>query len=363
MRPHLNLDVRSAAAFLAFSALGLTLGLRGPGPAGSLFAEPAAQAATGLDPLASARAFSEAVQGLCSDLGPAMIAIEVLEESTWGRGRLRVARRASGVILSPDGWIVTSHHVVTGAERVRAVLPDGREFDADLTAPDPETVLEVLRIEAEDLPFATLSERERPEVGEWVLAMGNPRGLDLTVTQGIVSGAGRSDLGLARYEDFIQTDAAINPGNSGGALVDLEGRVIGINTAMGIESEGSVGIGFAVPAAFVTPVLESVIEDGRIRRGYLGVSFGIVAANAALRAGYEGSSRVRLRSVVGEGPAHRAGLEPGDLVERFDDREVTDSDGLSIAIGMSRPGKKIPVVVWRNGERLEVEVELGERGR
>lgn len=361
----MNLEGLPAAVLLSLSAVGLTLGLRpSPGPAQAApTAQPAQSAAAPADPLSAARAFSGAVRDLCARVGPSMVAIEILEESTWRRGVLRVARRASGVIVTQDGWVVTSHHVVTGAERIRAVLPDGRNFEADPVALDPETDLAILRIEATDLPFAELSERDRPEVGEWVLAMGNPRGLDLTVTQGIVSGAGRSNLGLARYEDFIQTDAAINPGNSGGALIDLEGRVIGINTAMGIESEGSVGIGFAVPASFVRSVLESVIEDGRIRRAYLGVNFGRGNSSSVRGTDSSGSRGVRLQSVVRGGPAQKAGLKAGDLVERFDDREVTDTNGISIAIGMSRPGRKVAMVVWRDGERLELEVELGERGQ
>jgi S1-C subfamily serine protease len=315
------------------------------------------------DPLGAARAFSEAVQSLCAQVGPAIVAVEVLEPSNWSRRGKRVARRASGVIVSGDGWIVTNYHVVKEAKELRIALGDGRELPAEVRGLDPDTDLAVLRVAAEDLPFAELSERARPQVGEWVLAMGNPRGLDLTVTQGIVSGNGRSDLGLARYEDFVQTDAAINPGNSGGALVDLDGRVIGISTAMGIESEGSVGIGFAIPAAFVQPVLEGIVEDGRVRRGFLGVSFGYLSREAAKRSDYDGTSTVYLRSVSSGSPAASAGLLIGDVIEGFDSRPVRDAQDLSNAIGMSRPGLARTIDVWRDSERIQLEVVLAERGR
>ena len=351
--PRASRPVGLSLAAAVCAGLGLGLGRQAPPPAVS----PAAP----LDPLAAARQISEAVQGLCAEVGPAVVAVEVLEPSPWSRRGLRVVRRASGVIVSAEGWIVTNHHVVEGAQDLRAVLIDGRELEARIQGTDPDTDLAVLRVEAEDLPFAPLSERGRPNVGEWVLAMGNPRGLDLTVTQGIVSGNGRSDLNIARYEDFVQTDAAINPGNSGGPLVDLGGRVIGINTAMGIESEGSVGIGFAIPAAFLRPVLEGLVEEGRVRRGYLGVSMGELSKGAAERAGYDGTSAVRLRNVVSGSPAERAGLEAGDVVETFDGDPVLDRADLLNGIGLARPGTPIRIGVWRSGERLALLVELAER--
>jgi S1-C subfamily serine protease len=206
------------------------------------------------DPLALASSLSAATQAASAVAGPAVVGVRRYESSRYG-GRPYLTQRGSGVLVRSDGVVVTNAHVIRDAAEVRVLLQSGDELVAEVLGTDPDTDLAVLRIPGEDYPTAEFAGDREPAVGEWVLALGNPFGLDLTVTMGIVSGTRRNDLDIARYEDFIQTDAAINPGNSGGALVDLDGRVIGISTAMGTPEEGSNGIGYATPAWFVQPVV------------------------------------------------------------------------------------------------------------
>ena len=325
-----------------------------------LMSELAAEA----DPLAGAQRLSGAVEELVGRIGPAVLSVRAERESGWG---YRPLRRGSGVIVDPAGYALTNHHVVDGADRIRVSFDGRPTVTAEVIGSDPETDIAVLRVpgatEGEELPHAPLSNTLEPGVGAIVLAMGNPRGLDRTVTLGIVSGSGRGDLGIAHYEDFIQTDAAINPGNSGGPLVDLTGEVIGINTAAGIESEGSLGIGFAVPALFARDVLDNLLDDGRVQRGYLGVESRELRASDPRLNEYAGDSRVVIRRVVTGSPADRAGLRVGDIVDRIDALQIESRQDLVNASGLVDPGQVRPVVVWRDGQRLSIDVEFGERRR
>ncbi|MHC4377757.1 MAG: S1C family serine protease [Planctomycetota bacterium] len=317
-----------------------------------------------LDPLEGAQRLSGAVEELVGRIGPAVLSVRAERESGWG---YRPLRRGSGVIVDPAGYALTNHHVVEGADRIRVSFDGRPTVTAEVVGSDPETDIAVLRVpgatEDELLPHAPLSNTLEPGVGAIVLAMGNPRGLDRTVTLGIVSGSGRGDLGIAHYEDFIQTDAAINPGNSGGPLVDLTGEVIGINTAAGIESEGSLGIGFAVPALFARDVLDNLLDDGRVQRGYLGVESRELRASDPRLNEYDGDSRVVIRRVVTGSPADRAGLRVGDIVDRIDALQIESRQDLVNASGLVDPGQVRPVVVWRDGQRLSIDVEFGERRR
>ncbi len=309
--------------------------------------------------LEQANLFSAAVQSVAERVGPAVVGVRTYSSSS-SRWR-RPLRRGSGVIYDAEGWIVTNNHVVADAGSVSVSLADGRVLDARIVGTDPGTDLAVLKIDAEDLVAAEIGGPTPPGIGSWVLAMGNPRGLDLTVTMGIVSGTGRSDLGIADYEDFIQTDAAINPGNSGGALVDLAGNIVGINTAIGTEAEGSVGIGFAIPAFMIRPVVEDLRDEGRVRRGFLGVTLMTINSARAVSQSYEGSSRVSISRINAGGPADNSGLRQNDIIERVGERNVTDQQGLRNALAVSAPDSETPITVWRGGERLVVPVRLGER--
>jgi S1-C subfamily serine protease len=320
-------------------------------------APPAAQPPS---PLEAAQAWSAAFETLSAQASPAVLALEALEASRLP-GRQRLLRRGSGVLLSADGLAVTCAHVMAGASGARASLPDGRRFDAEILITDPETDLALIRLAGQDLPHLRLSARGRPRVGQWVLALGNPGGLGLSVTAGIVSGLGRNNLGVARYEDFIQTDAEINPGNSGGALIDLHGELVGINTAIGTEDEGTVGISFAVPVRWVEALIEDVNSGRAPQRGYLGVTSEYLGEWQLLQLAYDGASRVRVIGV--DGPARAAGLEIGDVIERVGEHAIVSRADLSAAAAWMRPGSSAPVALWRAGERLQLEVTFAARER
>lgn len=313
------------------------------------------------DPQAIVGSLSLATQAASAKAGAAVVGVRRYERSRYG-SRNYLSQRGSGVLVRSDGIVVTNAHVIRDASEVRVLLQDGKELDAEVLGQDTDTDLAILRIPGEDYPVAELATDRDPAVGEWVLAIGNPFGLDLTVTMGIVSGTRRNDLDIARYEDFIQTDAAINPGNSGGALVDLEGRLIGINTAMGTPEEGSNGIGYATPAWFVAPVVESILTHGRVIRGFLGVSLSSLSPRWADQLGYTGASRAVLGYAVADSPAERAGLERGDVIEAIDGQSVLNRQQVHNAIGFRRPGDTISLEIWRDGERRTVTAELAERG-
>jgi serine protease Do len=266
----------------------------------------------------------------------------------------------SGVIVRPDGVILTNRHVIEGADEIKVVLHDRREFDATLLGTDERSDLAVLRIETggETLPALPLGDSDALAVGDLVLAIGNPFGVGQTVTMGIVSALARSNVGLTDYRSFIQTDAAINPGNSGGALVDMAGRLVGINTAIYSKSGGSVGIGFAVPAVMARLVVDGLLEGGEVRRPWLGLDGQTVTAEIARSLGMERPTGVLISEVRPEGPAAEAGLRRGDVVVAYDGREVADEEGLRYRIGTSAVGGVATLQVLRDGRLREISVAL-----
>ncbi len=269
--------------------------------------------------------------------------------------------QGSGVIVGEDGTIVTNNHVVAGAERFEVILADGRKFPAELVGADPETDLALLQVDAKGLPAAQLGNSDALEPGDWVVAVGNPFGLDHTVTVGVVSAKERSGVGLATYENFIQTDAAINPGNSGGPLVDLDGRVVGINTAIRSHSGGSDGIGFAIPSSTLESVLPNLKDDGKVERGWLGVSIQNLTDELARSFGRDSRDGALISEVIAGTPAEEAGLAPGDIVVAIDGESVESSIEFRRRIAALEPGTRVSLDLIRGGERRDVDVELDRR--
>ena len=264
----------------------------------------------------------------------------------------------SGVIVTKEGYILTNNHVVDGAEEVKVAMQDGREFTAKVVGRDPKTDIAVIKIDAKDLPAVPLGDSDRLEIGDVVLAVGNPFGIGQTVTSGIVSATGRANMGLD-YEDFIQTDAAINPGNSGGALVDVDGRLVGINTAILSRSGGNQGIGFAIPVNLARDVMESLVKDGHVTRGYLGVMIQDVTPALAKEFDLKDDQGALVSEVTPKSPAEKAGLKSGDVIVEFNGKKVTDSRHLKLEVARAKPGESVPVKLIRDGatKRLELTVK------
>jgi serine protease Do len=269
--------------------------------------------------------------------------------------------QGTGVIVESDGVIATNNHVVAGAKRLEVTLQDGRKLEATVIGTDPETDLALLRVSAKELPAAKLGDSTQLEPGDWVVAVGNPFGLDHSVTVGVVSATGRSGLRVANYENFIQTDAAINPGNSGGPLVNLDGEVIGINTAIRSSTGGSDGIGFAIPSSTLARVLPDLLEDGRVTRGWLGVTLQPLTPELARSFGAERTDGALVSEVLDDTPAEAAGLRRGDIVLSVGGKAVRGPRELSEAIAALAPGTEAELEVVREGDELRVSVELGER--
>lgn len=261
----------------------------------------------------------------------------------------------SGVVIESDGLVLTNNHVVRDTERIVVTLSDERRFDATIVGTDPDTDLALLRIPARGLLAAELGDSDRLEVGEWVLAFGAPFGLSRTVTAGIVSATGRADVGIASYENFIQTDAAVNPGNSGGPLVDLEGRVIGINTAIASRSGGNMGVSFAIPSDMARRIVKQLRDAGRVSRGWLGVMME--------DRGPGPERRVVITEVLTDQPAARGGLRSGDVILSIDGTAVANTNAMRLQIAGIDPGSTVPVTVDRSGERLRLDITLGDRLR
>jgi Do/DeqQ family serine protease len=274
----------------------------------------------------------------------------------------------SGVIVSPEGYILTNHHVIEGAEAIEVNLHDGRNAMAKVIGNDPDTDLALLKIDLPNLPVIVLGQMETLQVGDAVLAIGNPFGVGQTVTSGIVSALGRKQLGINTFENFIQTDAAINPGNSGGALVDANGLLMGINTAIYSRSGGNMGIGFAVPVSTATQIMAALIKDGKVTRGWIGVeprplnaelaeSFGIVKdkTTGALPKG------VLIHGVLQNSPAAKAGIQPGDLIMQVAGQSVSDVPEMLSSVAALKPGEVASLSVLRNGKNLELRVTPGTR--
>lgn len=267
----------------------------------------------------------------------------------------------SGVIVSHDGYVLTNHHVINGADQIQVALRDGRETLAEVIGTDPESDLAVLRITLDDLPVIELADSEQVAVGDVALAIGNPFGVGQTVTMGIISATGRSHLGLNAYEDFIQTDAAINPGNSGGALVNPDGALVGINTAIFSRPGGSQGIGFAIPANLAHSILNELVTRGRVIRGWLGIEAQALSRELAASFGLRTPHGVIVAGVVKDGPAAKAGLQPGDVLLSIDGQVILDARVTMSAIASIPPGTKLPLTIVRSGERMDMTLEVGER--
>jgi serine protease Do len=269
----------------------------------------------------------------------------------------------SGVIVSPDGYILTANHVVSGADEIKIAIADNdkKEYTAKVIGMDPQTDVAVLKIEATGLPAITLADSEQLEIGDVVLAIGNPYEVGQTVTMGIVSALGRSGLGFNGFENFIQTDAAINPGNSGGALVDAEGRLVGINTAIISRSGGSQGIGFAVPINMARHVMERLISGGKVTRGFLGVSPQDITPGLAKAFNLPDQNGALVGGVVPNAPAEKAGIKSGDVIIAFNGKDVIDAHGLLLMVSDCAPGSQATVKFIHEGHQKTTTVTLGER--
>lgn len=268
----------------------------------------------------------------------------------------------SGVIVSEDGYILTNNHVVEDTEKLTVQLIDEREVDAEIVGLDPRTDLAVIKVDLDELPVLTFGDSDKLRVGEWVMAVGNPFGRNHTVTAGIVSAKGRNRVLPVRnsYENFIQTDAAINPGNSGGALVDLDGNLMGINTAIATRTGGYQGIGFAVPANMARDIMTRLVEDGRISRGYLGVGIEDLDAVVAESMGLDDTDGAVINSITNDGPAKDSDLEVEDVIVGVNGEDVENMDDLRKRIASIAPGTEVQLEVIRDGEPMTVAIELGE---
>ena len=266
----------------------------------------------------------------------------------------------SGVIVDASGYVLTNNHVVEGADEVSVKLSDDRTFKAEVVGSDPKTDIAVLKIDGKNLATATLGDSGGLEVGEWVAAVGNPFGLTSTVTAGIVSAKGRSQVAIADYEDFIQTDAAINPGNSGGPLVNLAGEVVGINTAIASRTGGYQGVGFAIPINLAKSIMGSLIHEGRVVRGFLGVGIQPLNEGLAESFGYQGTAGALVGDVSPGSPADEAGIKQGDIVRRYDDEEITTVNQLRNLVASTGPGTTVRIEVFRDGGARELSVKIGE---
>jgi len=284
------------------------------------------------------------------------------EQFQQGGRRMRPEREhglGSGVIVTQDGYILTNNHVVENADRVQVAMEDGREFEAKVVGTDPKSDVAVVKVEATDLPYVSFADSDKIEVGDTVLAIGNPFGVGTTVTSGIVSATGRATLGLD-YEDFIQTDAAINPGNSGGALIDAQGRLVGINTAILSRSGGNNGIGFAIPSNLTRMVMDQIVANGHVVRGFMGVNIQPITPALAKKFELKESKGALVSEVTPKSPAEKAGIQSGDIVLEFNGKPVSDSRHLKLAVGATAPGTEVPVKISRDGKTKELHVTLKE---
>jgi serine protease DegS len=278
--------------------------------------------------------------------------------------RPRVKREnslGSAVIVDGNGYALTNNHVIEGASEIQIVLGDGRRFAARVVGSDPETDIAVLQTGGTDLPRASLGQSDTLQVGDVVMAIGNPFGVGQTVTLGIVSATGRNQLGITDFENFIQTDAAINPGNSGGALINAAGEVIGINTAIFSQSGGSHGIGFAVPIQLAAEVMQQIVEHGRVIRGWLGITGQNLTAELAESLEIEFRDGILVSGVLEKGPAGEAGLQPGDVIVRLGRETIADSQQMLKAISSKRPGSPLAITLYRKDRPLEFIAVVGER--
>jgi len=352
-----------------------------------LFATPLSTLAADPDSISALKQMGKAFASIAENASPAVVGLRAekttpedrrtLRESPFGDDffeywfgipRQRSPRRyqqpmtalGSGFIISSDGYILTNNHMVEGAEKVTVELADGRKFTAEIIGTDPDSDIAVIKIDADGLPSLELADSDKLEVGEWVLAIGNPLGFSHTVTAGIVSAKGRS-VGLANIENFIQTDAAINRGNSGGPLLNLEGKVVGMNTAI-YGATGNIGIGFAIPVNMAKHVYKQIREGGAVERAFLGIKFEQLTPAVAASIGLEEDTKgVIIIEVVEDSAAEKAGLKPYDVIVEFEEQSVDKSNEFLNRVAMLSPGTEVELVVLRDGERKEFTIELGKR--
>ena len=277
------------------------------------------------------------------------------------QGSQAQAGLGSGVIVSPDGYILTNNHVVEGADEIEVTLTDSRRARARVIGTDPDTDLAILKIELDKLPVIVLGNSDALDVGDQVLAIGNPFGVGQTVTSGIVSALGRNQLGINTFENFIQTDAAINPGNSGGALVDVNGNLMGINTAIYSRSGGSMGIGFAIPVSMAKIVLEGIVKEGQVRRGWIGVEPNELSPELAETFGVKADAGVIITGVLQNGPAAKAGIRPGDVITAVGDKKTDSVQALLTAVAGLKPGSTARFALQRGSDKMELDVMPGLR--
>ena len=272
--------------------------------------------------------------------------------------------QASGVVVSQDGYILTNSHVVHDMENITVLMNDGRELPAKLLGDDPNTDLAIVKIEATNLPYLTLGNSDDLEVGQWVAAVGNPLGMQATMTAGIVSAKNRNNLDIARYEDFIQTDAAINRGNSGGPLITLNGEVIGINTAIATNATaGYMGIGFAIPSNVAKHVMSEILSDGKVSHGFLGVTLQSIDYNLARAFDLKKVGGALITSVLKNSPAEKGGLKVEDIVLKIDDKEVSSAASLRNLVYMQKPGTKIKLSVMRDDKNIDLSVTISDQSQ
>jgi serine protease Do len=267
----------------------------------------------------------------------------------------------SGVIVDKEGHILTNNHVVEGAEDITVHLSDGRDFKAKVIGRDPPTDVAVIQIKADKLPIAQLGDSDAMQVGDWVLAVGAPFGLDKTVTAGIISATGRHNVGISDYESFLQTDAAINPGNSGGPLVDMRGQVVGINTAIASRTGGYMGVGFAVPVNLAKEVMKRILETGHVVRGWLGVGIQSLTPEMAETMKLKSNEGALVSQVFEDGPAGKAGLKPGDVIVELGGKPIKGASDLQGLVAWIAPGTKVDVVYRRDGARKTAKVTVEQR--
>ncbi|MEH6404917.1 MAG: DegQ family serine endoprotease [Sneathiella sp.] len=278
-----------------------------------------------------------------------------------GEKERKATSLGSGFVIDTDGFVITNNHVIDGADEIFVIFQDGNKVSAELVGTDPKTDIAVLRIDAGDIDLVAVpwGNSDKSRVGDWVLAIGNPFGLGGTVTAGIISARGR-DIRSGPYDDYIQTDASINKGNSGGPLFNMDGQVIGINTAIFSQSGGSIGIGFSIPSQLAKNVVKQLLEFGQTRRGWLGVVIQNVTEELADGLGLENTDGVLVAGVPEDGPAFKSGIKAGDVILEFNGKEVGETRELSRAVAETDVGASVDVDLWRNGERITKTVKLGE---
>ncbi len=267
----------------------------------------------------------------------------------------------SGFLISADGYIVTNNHVIKDAHQITVTLNDGTEYEATVKGADPRTDLAVIKIEEKELPYLAFGDSDSLSAGEWVVAIGNPFGLEGTITKGIVSAKGRQDLGIAPYEDFIQTDAAINPGNSGGPLLNVRGEVVGVNTAIFSRSGGYMGIGLAIPSKMVQPVIDQILNQGTVKRAYLGIVLQPVDKELSEALGLDKPDGILISDIVKGSPASEAGLQQGDILLQYNDKPIKNVSKFRNEIAMMTPGESIKLKVLRNQKVQTLSIVLGNQ--